>query len=197
MKEKDREIVCIAGCKVYTGGEIYHHKDCPFYPESLSKIHDTLLDENRELKDGSCISKLVGEKLKLESDLISSKSALDPLKISNKNLQQYISKLQDENKQLEKRNCEGYDKLVDENKELKEERKYLMITHNSNAKQISKQKEQLDRDVKKIKKIANNLLYEFPQRSYNNSQIIAFQRGIDVLEKALIRIIEKGTNAEK
>ena len=33
---------CVAGCKAFTGGEIYHHKDCPFYAESLSKMYDDL-----------------------------------------------------------------------------------------------------------------------------------------------------------
>jgi len=33
---------CVAGCAVYTGGEIKHHKSCPFYPESLSKMYDDL-----------------------------------------------------------------------------------------------------------------------------------------------------------
>jgi len=33
---------CQAGCKVFTGGEIQHHKDCAFYPESRSKMYDDL-----------------------------------------------------------------------------------------------------------------------------------------------------------
>ena len=31
---------CEAGCKVFTGGEIRHHPDCVYYPESLSKMYD-------------------------------------------------------------------------------------------------------------------------------------------------------------
>jgi hypothetical protein len=31
---------CVAGCKAFDGGERKHHKDCPHYPESLSKISD-------------------------------------------------------------------------------------------------------------------------------------------------------------
>ena len=27
---------CVMGCMHFTGGEIKHHKDCPFYPDSLS-----------------------------------------------------------------------------------------------------------------------------------------------------------------
>lgn len=45
MKEK-----CIPGCKHFHGGEIKHHKDCPFYPESLSRIYDNMIEENRKLK---------------------------------------------------------------------------------------------------------------------------------------------------
>jgi hypothetical protein len=35
---------CVAGCKHYHGGEILHHEDCPFYPDSISKAY-------REMKD--------------------------------------------------------------------------------------------------------------------------------------------------
>ena len=44
---------CVAGCKAFDGGERKHHRDCPYYPESLTKIwHDTedaLRAENRRL----------------------------------------------------------------------------------------------------------------------------------------------------
>jgi hypothetical protein len=33
---------CEAGCKVFYGGEIRHHPDCIFYPESFSKLYDVL-----------------------------------------------------------------------------------------------------------------------------------------------------------
>ncbi len=36
---------CVAGCKVYDGNETYHHKDCPFYPESFSERFDQLQTE--------------------------------------------------------------------------------------------------------------------------------------------------------
>ena len=33
---------CEAGCMHFTGGEVKHHRDCPYYPDSLTKIwHDT------------------------------------------------------------------------------------------------------------------------------------------------------------
>jgi hypothetical protein len=48
-----KEEKCVPGCMHFTGGEVRHHKDCPFYPESLSKKYD-LLDE--QLNQGKWIS---------------------------------------------------------------------------------------------------------------------------------------------
>lgn len=42
---------CIAGCKVFDGGERKHHPDCPFYPESLTKIYHDLNVENKTIRD--------------------------------------------------------------------------------------------------------------------------------------------------
>lgn len=36
-------LLCVAGCLDFHGGEKRHHKDCPFYPESFSKMYDDLL----------------------------------------------------------------------------------------------------------------------------------------------------------
>ncbi len=33
---------CVTGCKHFYGGEVRHHKDCPYYPESFSKMYDDL-----------------------------------------------------------------------------------------------------------------------------------------------------------
>jgi hypothetical protein len=65
---------CKAGCRVFTGGEIRHHKDCVYYTESLSKILDDTEDELKKLKksagvkgqkesalDGKLIGKLADE----------------------------------------------------------------------------------------------------------------------------------------
>ena len=41
---------CETGCMTFTGGEIRHHKDCTYYPESLSKIADCLRSELAEVK---------------------------------------------------------------------------------------------------------------------------------------------------
>jgi len=42
-----------------------------------------------------------------------------------------------------------------------------------------------------IRKIENNLLYNFPQRSYTNSMIIAYQYGLNKLAKAIIKAREE------
>ena len=42
---------CEAGCKVFTGGEIRHHKDCIFYPESRTEMYNNLKIENKKLKE--------------------------------------------------------------------------------------------------------------------------------------------------
>lgn len=41
---------CIAGCKIYGGYERKHHKDCPFYPESLSKLYDDIQAKNEQMQ---------------------------------------------------------------------------------------------------------------------------------------------------
>lgn len=37
-----QNVECAPGCRHFTGGEIKHHKDCPHYPESMSKMYDEL-----------------------------------------------------------------------------------------------------------------------------------------------------------
>jgi len=39
---------CRVGCKVFTGGEIRHHRDCVFYPESFSKMFDDCIKQRNE-----------------------------------------------------------------------------------------------------------------------------------------------------
>ena len=38
-----REPKCANGCKHFYGGEIKHHKDCQYYPDSMSKNFDEML----------------------------------------------------------------------------------------------------------------------------------------------------------
>lgn len=42
---------CETGCKTFTGGEKKHVPGCQFYPESMSKTLDELLEENRRLRE--------------------------------------------------------------------------------------------------------------------------------------------------
>lgn len=42
---------CETGCMNYTGGEIKHHKDCVFYPESLAKMYDTIQSQLTEARE--------------------------------------------------------------------------------------------------------------------------------------------------
>lgn len=41
MKNKE-EPKCVMGCKAFSGREVKHHKDCPNYPDSLSKYYDDI-----------------------------------------------------------------------------------------------------------------------------------------------------------
>ncbi len=42
---------CIPGCMVFDGGERKHHRDCPHYPESLTKIwHDCEIKLTNEIE---------------------------------------------------------------------------------------------------------------------------------------------------
>lgn len=40
---------CVPGCKAFYGGEVMHHKDCPYYSDSLSKKYDKLEADKAEL----------------------------------------------------------------------------------------------------------------------------------------------------
>lgn len=49
---------CQAGCKVFTGGEVKHHPDCQYYPESFSKLYDDLRTEVKKLRKSSVVRSL-------------------------------------------------------------------------------------------------------------------------------------------
>ena len=36
---------CVSDCKRYTGYETYHHKNCPYYPNSFSERYDKLQED--------------------------------------------------------------------------------------------------------------------------------------------------------
>jgi hypothetical protein len=53
MDEKEKIKKCETGCKAFYGGEIKHHPDCIFYPDSLSKKYDMMeieLQQERQAK---------------------------------------------------------------------------------------------------------------------------------------------------
>jgi hypothetical protein len=55
---------CVAGCIVFYGGERKHHKDCPYYPESLTKVNaDRIEALEKALKDQSSVSDRLAERL--------------------------------------------------------------------------------------------------------------------------------------
>ena len=39
---------CLKECKKFGNGEVRHHKDCPNYSESLSRMYDELLEKYLE-----------------------------------------------------------------------------------------------------------------------------------------------------
>jgi len=45
----EEEDACETGCKYFHGGEIKHHKDCFYYPESLTEMYDKLKTKDKKL----------------------------------------------------------------------------------------------------------------------------------------------------
>jgi hypothetical protein len=63
---------CEAGCISYYGGEKKHHRDCPYYPESLTKLNadrieaqlaerDALEAENQRLREAGRLLSLMAQ----------------------------------------------------------------------------------------------------------------------------------------
>lgn len=67
-----QEDKCVAGCKRFTGGEVRHHKHCPFYPDSLSKMYDEM-----KQKDCSNRQKLLDDFAKAAMQSLISNPAYD------------------------------------------------------------------------------------------------------------------------
>lgn len=38
---------CITGCKHFHGGEILHHRHCPYYEESISQMYNDLKERSK------------------------------------------------------------------------------------------------------------------------------------------------------
>ena len=41
---------CEAGCMTFYGGERRHHKDCFYYPDSLTRLYDEAVRKIKELE---------------------------------------------------------------------------------------------------------------------------------------------------
>ena len=69
---------CVAGCVPFYGGEKRHHKDCPYYPESLTKLNADRIEE-LEAKLAKAVEALEGliELLSLSTNEINPKSVLE------------------------------------------------------------------------------------------------------------------------
>jgi hypothetical protein len=69
---------CESGCKVFTGGEIKHHEDCVFYPESLTKLNADIIATQQSEIDRLTSSIQVEKKWRKDADedIASLKAAL-------------------------------------------------------------------------------------------------------------------------
>ena len=47
----EEEDVCETGCRYFHGGEVRHHPDCIFYPESFTKMYDDLRIEHERFEN--------------------------------------------------------------------------------------------------------------------------------------------------
>lgn len=52
----DSEPKCQLGCKLFTGGERRHHKDCVYYPDSQSRLFDEMEEKLRHIVDNPKIT---------------------------------------------------------------------------------------------------------------------------------------------
>lgn len=80
---------CVAGCKAFTGGEIYHHKDCTFYPESMSKMYDDLKAANDSTTDLKFLKEMHG----LTQSLINAKYDITVVQYLDKMIEDWIDEI--------------------------------------------------------------------------------------------------------
>lgn len=52
LREMESNQKCCAGCKTFSGGEIRHHKDCVFYPDSFTEMFDNAENKIERLLAG-------------------------------------------------------------------------------------------------------------------------------------------------
>lgn len=68
---------CETGCKTFTGGEVLHHKDCVFYPDSLSRKLSQLEKACQTVVDGYEGDGMEGMRIRDEVFYETCKNALD------------------------------------------------------------------------------------------------------------------------
>ena len=81
-------VKCVAGCKAFAGGEIKHHKNCYFYPESFSKMYNDLENKHNDLiNDISTIA------VQIQEDIIKGSIAEfeEPIKDGEKEIDTYAT----------------------------------------------------------------------------------------------------------
>lgn len=52
LRELESRRKCCAGCEMFAGGEIRHHRDCTFYPDSFSEMFDNAENKIERLLAG-------------------------------------------------------------------------------------------------------------------------------------------------
>lgn len=83
---------CQAGCKVFTGGEIKHHPDCQYYPESFTKLYDDLTRERDALKEEiTSLARLKEERDALSSAMFRNISKIEALEQENARLTEIVA----------------------------------------------------------------------------------------------------------
>jgi hypothetical protein len=83
VKEQDQAHKCESGCKVFTGGEIKHHEDCFYYPESLSeRIKELEKQMSDSLKLYECQNQTI---IKRNKEIESQKQLIEELKFKTEN----------------------------------------------------------------------------------------------------------------
>lgn len=135
-----KEKKCVAGCKIFTGGEIRHDKNCPFYPESLTRLCDDM--KEKILRLGRLIAmqdSLIGEQIEMLFDL---KKAQIKEKKENERLKSLNSDYKFINNGIRK----SQEKLKKENRILKDGIKDIIIETNipHNGFVVSKLKQLLE-----------------------------------------------------
>lgn len=100
---------CVAGCKRFAHYETKHHPDCPFYPNSLSKIYDAIAGRSKtdEEKDKE-IADLKEQKFelhnKLQTKIADQEQEIERLKSRERELEEALCEVCEDLERM----CDGY-----------------------------------------------------------------------------------------